>query len=330
MTNTQRMDSAHLPHDPLYPPIDAYDSGYLRVSEVHELFYEQSGNPEGKAVIFLHGGPGGGTDAKMRQFFDPARYRVVLLDQRGSGKSRPHASLVDNTTWHLVDDIEALRKHLGIEKWQVFGGSWGSTLALAYAEKHPERVTELVLRGIFLLRRSELEWFYQNPLGAASLFPDLWEQFVEPIPVAERDDMMQAYYRRLTSDDSTVLQHAARAWSIWEGATSFLHLNPDYVDKFDDASYAAAFARIECHYFVNKGFLECEDQLLRDATRIRHIPAVIVQGRYDVVCPMRSAWDLHRAWPEADLRIVADAGHSAFEPGITRELVAATDYFASR
>lgn len=330
MTNTQRTDSARLPHDPLYPPIDAYDSGYLRVSDVHELFYEQSGNPKGKPVIFLHGGPGGGTDAKMRQFFDPARYRVVLLDQRGSGKSRPHASLVDNTTWHLVDDVEALRKHLGIEKWQVFGGSWGSTLALAYAQKHPERVTELVLRGIFLLRRSELEWFYQSPLGAASLFPDLWEQYVEPIPVAERGDMMQAYYKRLTSDDRAVLQRAARAWSIWEGATSFLHLNPDYVDKFDDASYAAAFARIECHYFVNRGFLEREDQLLRDTTRIRQIPGVIVQGRYDVVCPMRSAWDLHRAWPEADLRVVADAGHSAFEPGITRELVAATDHFANR
>ena len=314
----------------LYPPIDAYQSGYLRVSNVHELYFEQSGNPQGKPVIFLHGGPGGGTDAKMRQFFDPEHYRIVLLDQRGSGKSRPNASLVDNTTWHLVDDIEALRTHLDIEKWQVFGGSWGSTLALAYAQKHPDRVTELVLRGIFLLRRSELEWFYQNPFGAASLFPDLWEQYVEPIPVAERGDMMRAYYRRLTSDNPAELRLAARAWSIWEGATSFLHLNPDYINKFDDAGFAAAFARIECHYFVNNGFLQQEDQLLRDIARIRHIPAVIVQGRYDVVCPMRSAWDLHRAWPEADLRVIADAGHSAFEPGISRELIAATDQFASR
>ncbi len=316
--------------DPLYPPIEAHHKGFLRVSDIHELYFEESGNPAGKPVVFLHGGPGGGTDAKMRQFFDPKRYRIVIFDQRGSGQSRPPASLIDNTTWHLIDDIETLRKHLAIEKWQVFGGSWGSTLALAYAQKYPERVTELVLRGIFLLRRSELEWFYQNPLGAASLFPDLWEQYVEPIPIAERGDMMQAYYQRLTCDDPAILQRAARAWSVWEGATSFLHLNPDYVNKFDDTNFAAAFARIECHYFVNKGFLEQDDQLLRDVARIRHIPGVIVQGRYDVVCPMRSAWDLHRAWPEADLRVIGDAGHSAFEAGITRELVAATDRFADR
>ncbi len=315
---------------PLYPPLEANHKGFLRVSDIHELYFEESGNPAGKPVVFLHGGPGGGTDAKMRQFFDPKRYRIVIFDQRGSGQSRPHASLIDNTTWHLVDDIETLRKHLAIEKWQVFGGSWGSTLALAYAQKHPERVTELVLRGIFLLRRSELEWFYQNPLGAASLFPDLWERYVEPIPVAERGDMMQAYYQRLTSDDPAILQRAARAWSVWEGATSFLHLNPDYVNKFDDTNFAAAFARIECHYFVNQGFLAQDDQLLRQVERIRHIPGVIVQGRYDVVCPMRSAWDLHRAWPEADLRVIGDAGHSAFEAGITRELVAATDRFADR
>jgi proline iminopeptidase len=308
----------------LYPPIRPFNRGYLRVSDVHELYFEECGNPHGKPAVFLHGGPGGGTDAKMRRFFDPRRYRVVLFDQRGCGKSRPTASLVDNTTWHLVEDIERLRAYLGIERWLVFGGSWGATLALAYAETHPERVTELVLRGIFLLRRWELEWFYQNPGGAGALYPDLWECYVEPIPPPERTDLIGAYYRRLTGDDPGELKRAAQAWSMWEGATSYLRLNPSYVAKFRADEYAAAFARIECHYFVNHGFLRAEDQLLADVGRIRKIPAVIVQGRYDVVCPMRSAWDLHRAWPEAELRIVADAGHSAFESGITRELVAAT------
>jgi proline iminopeptidase len=314
----------------LYPRIRPYRSGRLRVSPLHDLYFEESGNPRGKPVVFLHGGPGGGTNPEMRRYFDPKRYRIVLFDQRGCGKSRPHASLVDNTTWHLVADIEALRTHLDIERWQVFGGSWGSTLALAYAQKHPKRVTELVLRGIFLLRRSELEWFYQNAEGAASLFPDLWEAYVAPIPPRERRDLMRAYYRRLTSRSAKQRTAAAFAWSTWEGATSYLRTRADYVAKFSDADYAAAFARIECHYFVNKGFLERDDQLLRDARRIRHIPGVIVQGRYDVVCPMRSAWALHRAWPEADLRIVPDAGHSAFEKGILSELVAATDRYARR
>jgi proline iminopeptidase len=313
----------------LYPAIRAYRTGFLRVSDVHELYFEESGNPSGKPVVFLHGGPGGGTDDRMRRFFDPKRYRIVLFDQRGSGRSRPHASLVDNTNWDLVADIERLRVHLGVERWQVFGGSWGSTLALAYAETHPDRVTELVLRGVFMLRRWELEWFYQDPGGAAALYPDLWEKYVAPIPPSERNDMMAAYYRRLTSEDPSVLDAAARAWSVWEGATSFLRLNPGYVAKFEqDSAYAAAFARIECHYFVNRGFFSSDSQLLEDVGRIRHIPAVIVQGRYDIVCPMKSAWDLHRAWPEAELRIVADAGHSAFEPGIAHELVTATDRFA--
>ena len=312
----------------LYPAIRPYASGWLRVSPRHELYYEQSGNPAGKPVVFLHGGPGGGTNAGMRRFFDPRRYRIVLFDQRGCGKSRPHASLLENTTWDLVADIEQLRLHLGIDRWQVFGGSWGSTLALAYAQRHPRRVSELVLRGIFLLRRSELEWFYQDELGAASLFPDLWEQFLAPIPRRERGDMMAAYYRRLTSRSARVRARAARAWSVWEAATSYLQADPRDVAKFDDPDLAAAFARIECHYFVNRGFLEHEDQLLRDVRKIRRIPAVIVQGRYDVVCPMRSAWDLHRAWPEAELRVVPDAGHSAFEAGIARELVAATDRYA--
>ena len=314
----------------LYPPTPAYRRGMLRVSPIHQLYFEESGNPKGKPVVFLHGGPGGAVSAAMRRFFNPRKYRIILFDQRGCGRSRPHASLIDNTTWHLVADIEALREHLKIRRWQVFGGSWGSTLALAYAQKHPERVTELVLRGIFLLRRSELHWFYQDPLGAASLFPDLWEQYVAPIPRAERGDMMAAYYRRLTSRSAAVRVRAARAWSVWEAATSYLQAGKGAVAKFDDADYAAAFARIECHYFVNGGFLEDEDQLLRDVRRIRHIPAVIVQGRYDVVCPARSAWDLHRAWPEADLQYIADAGHSAFEPGNSRALVAATDRFAGK
>jgi proline iminopeptidase len=312
----------------LYPPVKAYNTGFLRVSEVHEIYYEESGNPKGKPAVFVHGGPGGGTDPKMRCFFDPKRYRIILFDQRGCGKSRPHASLVDNTTWHLVEDMERLREYLGIVSWLVFGGSWGSTLALAYAETHPLRVTELVLRGIFLLRRWEIEWFYQNPGGAGALYPDLWERYVAPIPESERADMVGAYYKRLTSDDPKVLAEAAQAWSIWEGATSFLRLNPLYVAKFQQDVYAAAFARIECHYFLNKGFMRSDAQLLEDVGKIRNIPSVIVQGRYDVICPMKSAWDLHRAWPEADLRIVADAGHSAFEAGNIHELISATDRFA--
>ena len=315
-------------NDGLYPAIRPYRTGRLRVSPVHELYFEESGNPKGKPVVFLHGGPGGGTDPKMRRFFNPRRYRIVLFDQRGCGKSTPHASLVDNTTWDLVADIEKLREHLGVKRWQVFGGSWGSTLALAYAQKHPERVTELVLRGIFLLRKSEIDWFYQHETGAASLFPDRWEPYLAQIPPAERDDMVGAYYKRLTSRSARVRGAAAEAWSKWEAATSYLRASEKDIAKFDDPDLAAAFARIECHYFVNKGFLESEDQLLRDVPRIRHIPAAIVQGRYDVVCPMRSAWALHRAWPEANLHVVPDAGHSAFEPGISRALVAATDAFS--
>ena len=325
MTSTQRPAGAQRR---LYPPVKAYRTGRLRVSDLHEIYFEESGNQQGKPAVFLHGGPGGGTDPKMRRFFDPARYRIVLFDQRGCGKSRPHAELRQNTTWDLVEDIERLREHLGIERWLVFGGSWGSTLALAYAQKHPVRVTELVLRGIFLLRRWELEWFYQNSGGAAALFPDLWEQYLEPIPPAERSDLMRAYYARLTSEDPAVRAGAARAWSGWEGATSYLRTSKQYVAKFAAGAYAEAFARIECHYFVHGGFFRSDAQLLEDVGRIRHIPAVIVQGRYDVVCPMRSAWDLHRAWPEADLRIVPDAGHSAFERGNLHELVSATDRFA--
>jgi proline iminopeptidase len=318
------------PADGLYPSLRPYRTGRLKVSAIHELYFEESGNPKGKPVVFLHGGPGAGSNPSMRRFFNPKRYRIVIFDQRGCGKSTPHASLEDNTTWDLVADIEQLREHLDIEQWQVFGGSWGSTLALAYAQKHPAQVSELVLRGIFLLRRSELEWFYQNSEGAASLFADLWENFVAPIPEDERYDMMGAYYRRLTSGVKSERNAAARAWSIWEGATSYLRTDPAYVAKFTDDDYAAAFARIECHYFVNAGFFDADDQLLRDVPKIRHIPTVIVQGRYDVVCPMRSAWHLHRAWPEAQLHVVPDAGHSAFEPGIAKALRKATDGFAKR
>ena len=310
----------------LYPEIEPFDSGFLQVSDLHTLYYEQSGNPDGKPVVFLHGGPGGGVNPKCRRFFDPARYRIVLFDQRGCGRSTPHAELTDNTTWHLVADIERLREKLGIGRWQVFGGSWGSTLALAYAETHPDRVTELVLRGIFMLRRWELEWFYQK--GADALYPDAWETYLSAIPEAERGDLMSAYHRRLTGDDAAARVAAARAWSVWEGATSFLWQDQGHIDASGEDEFALAFARIECHYFVHGGFFEHDDQLLRHVDRIRKIPAVIVQGRYDVVCPLRSAWDLHRAWPEADLRIVQDAGHSAFEPGILHELVEATDRFA--
>ncbi|MCW5574427.1 MAG: prolyl aminopeptidase, partial [Steroidobacteraceae bacterium] len=292
------------------------------------LYYEESGNPRGKPVVFLHGGPGGGTDPKMRRFFDPRRYRIVLFDQRGCGKSRPRASLEDNTTWHLVADIERLREHLGIETWQVFGGSWGSTLALAYSQAHPARVTELVLRGIFLVRPWELRWFYGEPDGAGAMFPDLYEKFAAAIPAAEHSEMMDAYYRRLTSEDPHERAAAARAWSVWEGSTCHLLFDRDEIGRFEEDIYAETFARIECHYFVNRGFLRSATQLLDDVPKIRHIPAVIVQGRYDVVCPVKSAWDLHLAWPEADLRIVPDAGHSAFEPGNIHELVLATDRFA--
>jgi proline iminopeptidase len=312
----------------LYGEVEPYRSGYLEVDGQHRIYWEQSGNPRGKPVVFVHGGPGGGTEPRQRRFFDPARYAIVLFDQRGCGKSTPHASLEANTTWHLVADMEALRTHLGIEKWQVFGGSWGSTLALAYAQKHPERVSELVLRGIFLLRQSELLWFYQH--GASEIFPDAWDAFLAPIPEAERGDLMGAYHKRLTGADLTVRQDAARAWSVWEATTSSLYVKPEQIARAAADQFALAFARIESHYFVNKGFLSSEDQLLTGVPKIRHIPAVIVQGRYDVVCPAVSAWDLHKAWPEADLRFAPDAGHSAYEPGILDELVAATDRFALR
>ena len=310
----------------LYPPVAPYNTGYLQVSEIHELYYEQCGNPAGKPVVFLHGGPGAGSNAAVRRFFDPARYRIVIFDQRGCGRSRPHASLEENTTWHLVADIEQLRQHLDVECWQVFGGSWGSTLALAYAQTHPEAVTGLILRGIFMLRPQELHWFYQE--GASSLFPDYWLDYIAPIPPSERDDLIAAHYRRLTGDDQDARLASAHAWSVWEGVTSNLLVSEAAVGRFQSDEFALALARIEAHYFVNRGFLDTPGQLLDSISRIRSIPAVIVQGRYDVVCPAKTAWELHQAWPEADFRMVPDSGHSAFEPGIVHELVEATDRFA--
>jgi len=309
----------------LYPEISPFEVGKLPVDSRHTLYYEQCGNPHGKPVVILHGGPGGGCNALVRRFHDPGKYRIILFDQRGCGRSTPHADLVDNTTWHLVADIEQLRQHLRIDRWQVFGGSWGSTLALAYAQTHPQRVTELVLRGIFLLRRWELEWFYQQ--GASRLFPDAWEAYIKPIPEVERADFISAYHRRLNSNDKALQLEAAKAWSIWEGATSFLHMETDF-SQHEDPHFALAFARIENHYFVHGGFLRCEDQLLQDCHKIADIPGVIVHGRYDVVCPLANAWDLHRAWPRAQLHISPHAGHAVLEEENTHALICATDHFA--
>jgi len=310
-----------------YPHIEPYRTQRLRVSALHEIHVEECGNPQGKPAIFVHGGPGGGAEPWHRQFFDPRKYRIVLFDQRGCGRSTPHAELRENTTWDLVADMEKIREKLGIERWLVFGGSWGSTLALAYAETHPERCSELILRGIFLLRRAEVDWFYQE--GANWIYPDSWEHYRDAIPEAERGDFLQAYHRRLTSEDPAVRRAAARAWSIWEGSASKLFPSTDLVARFGEERFAEAFARIECHYFVNRGFFDSDGWLLQNAHRIRHIPGVIVQGRYDVVCPLRSAWDLHRAWPEAELQVVADAGHAASEAGILARLVEATDRYAA-
>jgi proline iminopeptidase len=311
----------------LYPPIEPYETGTLRVSDVHTIAFEQSGNPAGKPVVFLHGGPGGGSIPMYRQYFDPAQWRIVIFDQRGCGKSLPQAELTENTTWDLVGDIEKLRSHLKLDRWFVFGGSWGSTLALAYSQAHADRCLGLILRGIFLLRRKEILWFYQE--GASNLFPDAWEAYLEPIPVEERGDLVGAYYRRLTSGDAEIRRSAARAWSVWEATTSRLLPDPGLQSRFAEDEFADAFARIECHYFMNRGFFEFDDQLLRDCDRIRHLPIVIVQGRYDVVCPMISAWDLHKALPDAELRIISDARHSMMEPGICSALIETTDRFAT-
>ncbi len=307
----------------LYSRIEPYDIQFLKVSDRHTLYVEQSGNPEGKPVVFLHGGPGGGTLPQYRQFFDPTRWRIVMFDQRGCGRSTPFAELQENSTWDLVADIELIREHLGISRWAVFGGSWGSTLALAYATSHPQACTELFLRGIFLLRKKEIDWFYQE--GCSKLFPDLWESYVRPIPESERHDFVAAYYRRLTSDNPAVRAEAAKAWSVWEGSTSKLSYDEAAAARFGDDEFADAFARIECHYFMNKGFFTDDNFLLKQVHRIRHIPTVIVHGRYDVVCPVENAWELHKAFPESELHIIADAGHSLSETGITQKLIEYTD-----
>ncbi|HEY8381467.1 MAG TPA: prolyl aminopeptidase [Microvirga sp.] len=311
----------------LYPPIEPTDHGWLDVGDGHQVYWEICGNPNGKPAVFLHGGPGGGCTPDYRRFFDPDRYRVLLFDQRGCGRSTPHAELEANTTWHLVADIERLRELMGVDSWLVFGGSWGSALALAYAETHPERVSELVLRGIFTLRRAELLWYYQE--GASWLFPEKWERFLAPIPPAERDDLMAAYRRRLVDPDPAVRLEAAKAWSLWEGETITLLPNEGFSAQFSEERYAVAFARIENHYFVHAGFME-EGQLIRDAHRLAGIPAVIIQGRYDVATPAATAWDLHKAWPEARFILVPDAGHASMEPGILHHLIEATDAFAGR
>jgi proline iminopeptidase len=307
----------------MYPEIQPYSSGFLKVSDLHTIYFEEAGNPKGKPVVFLHGGPGGGLIANYRRYFNPEKWRIILFDQRGCGQSTPFAELKNNTTWDLVNDIEKLRNHLSIAKWAVFGGSWGSTLALSYAIKHAEKCTELFLRGIFLLRKKEIDWFYQE--GCSKIYPDAWEEYVKPIPQNERHDFVSAFYKRLTSEDPRVRKEAAKAWSIWEGSTSKLIPESDVVARFGEDEFADAFARIECHYFINKGFFSEDNFLLNNVDKIRKIPTVIVQGRYDVVCPAESAWDLHRAFPEAKFHLIADAGHSLSEKGITDALVRATD-----
>ncbi|KAJ7773394.1 proline iminopeptidase [Mycena metata] len=314
----------------MYPPIEPYETGTLKVSDIHTLYYEFSGNKDGVPVVFLHGGPGGGCDAKDRGFFNPNKYKIILFDQRGSGKSTPSASLEENTTWDLVKDIEKLREHFKVEKWHVFGGSWGSTLSLAYAQAHPNRVTSLVLRGIFTLRKSELNFFYQN--GASHLFPEAWEEYIAPIPEPERNDMILAYHAQLNSIDDETRIIAAKAWSKWEMSTSRLFVDPEYVARATSDDFANAFARIENHYFINDGFMR-DGQLLesQEIDKIRHIPTTVVQGRYDVICPATTAYALKKVWPEITLHIVPDAGHSAREEGTARllvEVLEAADKFA--
>ncbi|MES9989090.1 MAG: prolyl aminopeptidase [Candidatus Thiodiazotropha endolucinida] len=309
----------------LYPAIEPFTSQMLPVGNGHRLYVEQVGKPDGIPVLFLHGGPGAGCEPYHRRFFNPDHYRVVLFDQRGCGHSTPHASLEANTTWDLVGDIEKIRQQLNIEQWLLFGGSWGSTLALAYAQSYPDRVTGMVLRGIFLCRDEEISWFYQH--GASRVFPDYWEDFIAPIPQQERDDLLHAYHRRLSGENDIDRMAAAKAWSVWEGRTASLHPNPAVVSFFSDPHTALSLARIECHYFVNHAFLR-PNQLLLESDRLADIPGVIVQGRYDLICPMASAWELHRAWPGSELKVIGDAGHSAAEPGIRSALIEATDKFA--
>jgi proline iminopeptidase len=311
----------------LYPHIEPYVNHTFEVEPPHKLHVEECGNPDGIPVVFLHGGPGSGCEPYHRRFFNPDKYRIILFDQRGCGRSKPHAELENNTTQALVSDMEMIREKLGVDRWVVFGGSWGSTLGLVYAETHPEKVLGLILRGIFLCRPKEIHWFYQE--GASKLFPDYWQAYLKPIPVAEHDDLLQAYYRCLTSDNEVKRMAAAKAWSLWEGRCATLQPRKAVTDHFSDPFTALSLARIECHYFVNNSFME-ENQILRDAARLQDIPGVIVHGRYDAVCPIESAWELYQAWPKAELKIISSAGHSASEPGITDALVTAANAMAER
>lgn len=311
----------------LYPEIEPFETGFMDVGDGHTIYWERVGTRGAKPAVFLHGGPGGGFSPAHRRQFDPALYDVLLFDQRGCGKSTPHAGLEANTTWHLVADIERLREMVGAQKWLVFGGSWGSTLALAYSQTHPERVSELVVRGIYTLTKAELDWYYQ--FGVSEMFPDKWERFIAPIPQAERGDLMAAYRRRLTGDDKAARIEAAKAWSLWEGETITLLPQPETSDKFGEDDFALAFARIENHYFVHGGWLD-EGQLLRDAHKLRGIPGLIVHGRYDMPCPARYAWQLHKGWPDAEFFLIEGAGHAYSEPGILDRLIYATDKFAGK
>jgi proline iminopeptidase len=311
----------------LFPDIKPYSTFQLSVDDLHVLYVEECGNPDGLPALFLHGGPGAGYEAMHRRFFDPERYRIVLFDQRGCGQSTPHSELRNNTLWHLVEDIEKLREHCNIDRWIIFGGSWGATLALAYSEAYPDRVSGLILRGVFLCRDQDIHWFYK--IGANRLFPDLWENFLAPIPTSEREDLLLAYYRRLTGSNELERLRAARAWSVWEGSTMNLEKDITLVKRLFEARRALSLARIECHYFINRCFME-HNQLLRDAGRLRGIPGVIIHGRYDVICPLDNAWELHQSWPEGELHIITTAGHAAGEPGILDALIAATQYFADR
>ncbi len=311
----------------LFPNIQPFNTFSLPVSDLHTIYVEESGNKNGKPVIFLHGGPGGGVDPKYRRYFDPEKWRIIMFDQRGCGKSTPFAELKENTTWDLVSDIEKIRNHLSIDKWVVFGGSWGSTLSLAYSQTYPDSCKGLILRGIFLVRKKELDWFYQE--GASNIFPDRWESFLEPIPVEKRDNLMQAYYEILTGEDHSKKIEAAKAWSTWEGSTVRLLQDENFISDFSDDKFAEAFARIECHYFMNNCWFDSDNHLIENMHKIRHIPGVIIHGRYDIVCPVIQAWDLHKAWPEADLHIIPDAGHSIFEEGIKNKILEYTDRFSN-
>ena len=307
----------------LYSPIKPYDTFRLKVSNLHEIFIEQSGNPNGRPVIFIHGGPGGGIEPIYRQYFNPKKWRIIIFDQRGCGQSTPHAELKENTTWDLISDIEKMRKKLNINTWTVFGGSWGSTLSLSYSIMHPHRCNTIILRGIFLLRKKEINWFYQE--GCSFIYPDAWEKYIEPIPKNERNNLVHSYYKRLTSDNRKIRIEAAKTWSMWEASTSKLFQDSKLLHLFNDDKTAEAFARIECHYFINKGFFKTDNWLLDNVYKIKKIPIEIIQGRYDVICPMLSAWDLHKALPDAGFHIIQDSGHSMLEDGIRKKLIEITD-----